>query len=173
MENKDYHPLSALSGCLVVLVASQTMVAPLCISSAGNLITILTKFGGDIRDFVPGWPAIAVDASPVASKPVRCMFVCSRCVKMTFDLIILIRCMPENDVSQNITTLSRRDFDRRESISIFFCGRCYLENSQLLVPSIFALHLTSASALPGEMKKDRIASFPQMLCIATLQAVAG
>jgi len=37
--------------------------------SAGNLITILTNFGGDIRHFVPGWPNIARDASPASPAP--------------------------------------------------------------------------------------------------------
>ena len=37
--------------------------------STGNLITILTNFGGDIRHFVHGWSNIAGDASPAALTP--------------------------------------------------------------------------------------------------------
>ena len=65
---KDYH---SLSDCLGALLVPQTLVALIRISSAGNLITILTNFGGYktfrprltnyCRGCVPGIPG-GVDA---------------------------------------------------------------------------------------------------------------
>ena len=58
-------------------------------------------------------------------------------------------------VSQNVTTLSHYNSDIHESILII-CGKNVTEKPRCF---IFPLHLTSAFALPGKMKKDKITTF--------------
>jgi len=60
MQNNDY---ITLFDCLQCLACTANAGCTVGISSAGNLLTILTNFGG-IRHFVPGWPNTAGDAFP-------------------------------------------------------------------------------------------------------------